>query len=249
VGYRSRKGKGADATLAADEVGRLNRGADLLAEGKPEAAERLFRSALEGFADSAVAHALLAMALADQNRGREAMGSAADAIALNPRLALAHAARACALEARGLPWEAEMEGRQALALGPTDPNRHSDLAGMVGRAGRHAEALEITARGLALNPQHLPSIHCRALALVSLGRSDEAQEVLAAALLEDSDLAQLHASIGLALEDRDDRIRAAEEFREALRLDNSIVTARKGLRRLNSPYRRLLPANWRRKGR
>ncbi len=228
---------------------RLNQGARLLAQNKPEAAERTLRAVLDSFPDSAAAYALLAMALADQDRGREAMGAAADAIGINPHLALAHAARACALETIGLAWEAEMEGRQAVALAPTDPNRHSDLAAIVGRAGRYDEALEITARGLSLNPQHLPSLHCRALALVSLGRTDEAQEVLASALLEDPDLARLHASLGQLLEGRGARDRAADEYREAIRLDDSVEAAREGLRRLESPYRRLLRTGWRRRGR
>jgi tetratricopeptide (TPR) repeat protein len=227
---------------------RLEQGTDLLARNKPETAEAIFRAVLESFPESAAAHALLAMSLADQNRGREAMGASARAIGINPKLALAHAARACALSAQGLHWEGEMEARQAVALAPTDPNRHSDLAGIVGRAGRFAEALDITSRGLSLNPQHLPSLHCRAQALVSLGRSDEAQELLTSALLEDPDLAQLHASIGLLLEERGDLIRAADEFREAIRLDNSVLAAHEGLRRLNSRYRRLHPGHWRHKG-
>jgi Tfp pilus assembly protein PilF len=226
---------------------RLEQGADLLARNKPEAAEAVFRAVLESFPSSAAAHALLAMALADQSRGREALRSSADAIRMDPNLALAHAARACAFDAQGLHWEAEMEARQAVALAPTDPNRHSDLAGIVGRAGRFAEALDITSRGLSLNPQHLPSLHCRAQALVSLGRSDEAQELLTSALLEDPDLAQLHASIGLLLEGQGDLTRAGDEFREAIRLDNSVLAAHEGLRRLNSPYRRLRPGYWRRK--
>ena len=227
---------------------RLEQGADLLARNKPETGEAIFRAVLESFPESAAAHALLAMALADQNRGREAMRAATRAIAINPDLALAHAARACALSAQGLQWEAEMEARQAVALAPTDPNRHSDLAGIVGRAGRFAEALDITSRGLSLNPQHLPSLLCRAQALVSLGRSDEAQELLTSALLEDPDLAQLHTSIGLLLESRGDLTRAGDEFREAIRLDNSVLPALEGLRRLNSPYRRLRPGYWLRKG-
>jgi tetratricopeptide (TPR) repeat protein len=188
------------------------------------------------------------MALADQSRGREALHAADAAVHLNPQLALSHAARACALEADGVVWEAEMESRQAVALAPTDPNRHSDLAGIVGRAGRYAEALDITGRGLSLNPQHLPSLHCRALALVSLGRVDEAQDLLTSALLEDPDLAQLHASIGVLLENRGDTMRAADEFREAVRLDNSVEIAHDGLHRINSSNSRLRPGNWRRKG-
>jgi tetratricopeptide (TPR) repeat protein len=236
---------GSDRTDAGDA--RLNQGADLLARNKPETAEDTFRAVIESFPDSAPAYALLAMALADQGRGRESLRAAERAVHLNPDLALAHAARACALEARGLAWEAEMEGRQAVALAPNDPNRHSDLAGIVGRAGRYGEALDITNRGLSLNPQHLPSLHCRALALVSLGRVDDAQDLLISALLEDPDLAQLHASIGLLLESKGDPARAGDEFREAIRLDDSVLAAHDGLRRLNSPYRRLRPANWRRK--
>jgi tetratricopeptide (TPR) repeat protein len=140
-----------------------------------------------------------------------------------------------------------MEGRQAVALAPTDPNRHSDLAGIVQRAGRHSEALDITARGLSLNPSHLPSLHCRARALVSLGRVDEAQELMDAAFLDDPDLAALRTSIAGVLESEGHRGRAADEYRAALRLDKSVDVARHGLRRVDPPYRRLLPTNWRRK--
>lgn len=225
----------------------LRHGAELLARNKPETAEVAFREVIDAFPESAVAHALLAMALADQGRGREAIQSADRAVQLDPRLALAHAARACALETSGLAWDAEMEGRQAVALAPTDPDRHSDLAGIVGRAGRYGEALDITTRGLSLNPQHLPSLHCRGLALVSLGRVDEAQELMTSALLEDPDLAQLHASIGRLLEDRGDRDRAADEYREAIRLDASVLGAYEGLKRINAAASRLRPANWLRK--
>jgi tetratricopeptide (TPR) repeat protein len=204
---------------------------------------------LEEFPDSAMAHAMLAMALSDQGRGRDALFSADFAVARDPNLSMAHAARACALETMGMTWEAEMESRQAVALAPTDPNRHSDLAGIVGRAGKYQEALEITSRGLSLNPQHLPSLHCRALALVSLGRTEEAGQVLSSALLEDLDLAQLRASIGLALESKHDAKGAAAEYREALRLDPSVSAARDGLRRLEGRYQRLLPARLKRRDR
>ena len=245
--FRSALDRGYEKVRSDAPESGLDHGARLLARGKPEGAERVFRDVLEDFPDSAVAHALLSLALADQRRGREAMGAASDAIGIDPRLALAHAARAGAFELLGYAWEAEMEGRQAVALAPTDPNRQSDLAGIVQRAGRHSEALDITARGLSLNPSHLPSLHCRARALVSLGRVDEAQELLDAAFLDDPDLAALRTSIAGVLEKEGHRGRAADEYREALRLDKSVDVARHGLRRLDPPYRRLLPTNWRRK--
>jgi len=226
---------------------RLKHGADLLAKHKPETAEQVFRSVLFEFPDSAIANAMLAMALADQGRGRDALFSADFAVARDPHLSLAHAARACALETMGLTWEAEMESRQAVALAPTDPNRHSDLAGIVGRAGRYQEALEITSKALSLNPQHLPSLHCRALALVSLGRGEDAERVLASALLEDLDLAQLRASVGLALESQGNRAGAMDQYREALRLDVNAPLAREGIRRIEGRYSRIIPSKLRRK--
>jgi tetratricopeptide (TPR) repeat protein len=228
---------------------RLKHGADLLAQNKPDSAARVFRAVLKEFPDSAIGYALLAMALADMGRGRDALFSAELALARDPHLALSHAARACALEAMGQPWEAEMECRQAVACAPNDPNRYSDLAGIVGRSGRYKEALDITSKGLSLNPQHLPSLHCRALALVSLGRPDDAFDVLDSALLEDEDLAQLHASIGVVLEAKGDLDRAAEEFRQSLLRDPAVKEARDGLARLASRRNRLLPTNWLRKGR
>lgn len=221
-------------------------GADLLARHKPETAEQVLRTVLSEFPDSAVASAMLAMALADQSRGRDALFRADFAVARNPELAIAHAARACALEAMGLTKEAEMESRQAVALAPTDPDRYSDLAGILGRVGRYREALEITGRGLSLNPQHLPSLHCRALALVSLGRTEDAERVLSSALLEGSDLAQLRASVGLALESRNDVAGATAQYREALLLDPATDMARDGLRRIEGRYSRFLPARLRR---
>lgn len=249
MGFQARFDRAFDKNRSDVNDSRLEQGADLLARNRSEAAEQTFRDVLRSFPDSSVAHALLAMALADQNRSHDSLKASDQAIKLNPHLALAHAARACALETLGMAWEAEMEGRQAVALAPTDPNRHSDLAGIVGRAGRFGEALDITGKGLSLNPQHLPSLHCRALALVSLGRTDEAQEVLTSALLEDPDLAQLHASIGYALESHGELERAGDEYREAIRLDNSVMQAHEGLKRLKSRGRRLLPVGWRRKGR
>jgi tetratricopeptide (TPR) repeat protein len=237
---------GAESVRSGSREAGLDRGADLLARGKPRPAERIFRAVIGSFPDSAVAHSLLAMALADQGRSHDSLKSADEAIRLDSRLALAHAARACALEAIGVPWQAEMEGRQAVALAPTDPNRHSDLAGIVGRAGRYPEALDITSRSLTLNPGHLPSLHCRALALVSLGRADEARELMATAMLEDPDLAQIHASIGLLLEGNGHLAQAAEEYRTALSLDTAVDTAREGLRRLEARYLTLPPMKWRR---
>ena len=73
--------------------------------------------------------------------------------------------------------------------------------------------------------------------------------MLTSALLEDPDLAQLHASIGLALEGQGNTIRAVDEYREAIRLDSSVLAAHEGLRRLNSRYRRLRPASWLRRAR
>jgi hypothetical protein len=71
--------------------------------------------------------------------------------------------------------------------------------------------------------------------------------VLASALLEDLDLAQLRASVGLALEGKGDTAGATSQYREALRLDDSTALARDGLRRLEGRYSRFIPSMLRRK--
>ena len=67
------------------------------------------------------------------------------------------------------------------------------------------------------------------MALVQLGRKDEAQETLGSALANDPENALTHANQGWALLHRGDHEKALEHFREALRIDPELDWARAGI--------------------
>ena len=67
------------------------------------------------------------------------------------------------------------------------------------------------------------------MALVQLGRKDEAAATLGSALADDPENALTHANQGWALLHRGDHARALEHFREALRIDPELEWARAGI--------------------
>ena len=67
------------------------------------------------------------------------------------------------------------------------------------------------------------------MALVQLGRKDEAQQTLGSALANDPENALTHANQGWALLHRGDHAKALEHFREALRIDPELDWARAGI--------------------
>ena len=67
------------------------------------------------------------------------------------------------------------------------------------------------------------------MALVQLGRKDEADHTLGSALANDPENALTHANQGWAFLHRGDHERALEHFREALRIDPELDWARIGI--------------------
>ena len=79
---------------------------------------------------------------------------------------------------------------RASMLSPLDPMRHY-FQGLRSNAalgaGRFAEAVDLAGRSLAVNPEHLPTLRGLAIALVRLGRIDEASRVVQRVLRIDPD--------------------------------------------------------------
>src|SRR5262249_32603614 len=94
---------------------------------------------------------------------------------------------------------------------------------------RWAEALAAAERGLALDPEHAGCTNLRAMALVQLGRKEDAAQTLGSALAKDPENAVTHANQGWTLLHRGDHRGALAHFREALRLDPELEWARAGI--------------------
>jgi tetratricopeptide (TPR) repeat protein len=210
----------------------LERGRLLLAQNRPELAESEFRQELAGDPEGPkayVAHALLALCLADREQFAGADEEARAAVRKAPDEPLPHAALAEVLLRRNRLADAGAAAAEAVRLAPEDADHH-ELAGRVAYAERRwPTALEHAEQGLSLDPEHVGLNNLRAMALIQLGRRDEAGATLDAALARDPKNAYSHANRGWALLHAGDHRAAAECFREALRLEPGMEWARLGI--------------------
>ena len=115
---------------------------------------------------------------------------------------------------------------------PTDPvaaDAFNNL-GNIERAAHDTEAaLAAFEHALALRPAHVGARNGRALALQDLGRVDEAEGELTAALALAPDVATTHSNLGNLYFRRGELARARDEYETAIRLDPAHADAHNNL--------------------
>jgi tetratricopeptide (TPR) repeat protein len=206
----------------------LRRGQLLLNRSRPDLAERELRQALAEEPNHATAHALLGVCLGRLGRWPEALAEAEMAVHLAPANAYAHYVLAWVLYKRGRLDAASSAIVEALRLSPEEPNYLAHLAAIRFDQHHWQAALEAAERGLQLDAEHAPCSNLRAMALVKLGRADEAQATVAGTLARQPESALSHANLGWVLLNQGQAHQALEHFREALRLDPTSAWARNG---------------------
>jgi TolB-like protein/Tfp pilus assembly protein PilF len=132
------------------------------------------REALALDANSAEAHASLGMALATGWRFAEAEVELRRAVELNPSYASAHQWLGRLLVKRGLMDEALAELKLATELDPLSSRIIANYANELAIAGRWRDGIAECDRALAVRPDELQATWGKAMALVCLGRRDEA---------------------------------------------------------------------------
>ena len=216
----------------------------LLQQGRFDLAERELRRALTEDPNDPEAHALLALTLADLDRGAEALGEANAAVGMAPDLPLAHLARAQALLQLDRAADSEQAAREAIRLDPGNADAFAALSAALSARRQRQDALDAAEQALALDPEHAAATNLRAIALVRLGRRDEAAGALEGALSRDPENAVSHANRGWTLLHQNDVRGAMLAFREALRLEPDNAWARSGIleamKARNPVYRGLL---------
>ena len=207
----------------------LQRALHLIEQSRHDLAEPELRRRVAEEPNDPLAHALLALCLSRAGKPDAATAEAQAAIGLAPNMAFAHYVLAGVLEDRDRP-DAAAPAAPAPSR-PPPPAAHPPPRGAPGRRGprRWPAALAAAEAALAIDPQHVAANNLRAMALVKLGRPDEAGETIAAALAREPENAVTHANQGWALLHRGEFARALEHFREALRLDPTQEWARAGL--------------------
>lgn len=222
----------------------LERARLLLAQSRPADAERETLLALAAQPDDPGALALLALSRTEQQKGDSALTAARTAIGLAPDSAYLHYVHAFVLHQLDRREEALAAVREALRLGPDEADHFSLLASIELSRRQWPAALTASEQALALNPEHVSAANLRAMALVRLGRKEEAIATVDYALHRAPEDAFSHANQGWNCLHRNDPRRAQDHFREALRLDPNLDYAREGmleaLKARNPVYRGML---------
>ncbi|HEY2586640.1 MAG TPA: tetratricopeptide repeat protein [Tepidisphaeraceae bacterium] len=192
-------------------------------------AERELKQVLSGDPHDAQAHAMLGLCLAQRKEYAGASAEADAAVGLEPALPFAHYVRALVLTERNRFEEAATAVHGALRLDPFSPDFYALQARIRLAQRRWPSALESAEHGLSIQADHAACANLRAMALVQLGRREEAGAALDDSLARDPHNAYTHANQGWAYLHKGDHRKALEHFREALRLDPELDFARAGM--------------------
>ncbi|MCX6952288.1 MAG: tetratricopeptide repeat protein [Verrucomicrobia bacterium] len=216
----------------------------LMAQSRPADAERELMAALATQPDDPAALALLALSRSEQRKGPEALAAAESAIGLAPDEAYFHYVHAVTLHRLDRDDDARRAVGEALRLNPADEDLFSLLASIELARRNWPAALEAAEQALTLNPEHVNAANLRAMALVRLGRKEEATATVDFALHRAPENGFSHANQGWNCLHRNDPKKAQEHFREALRLEPDLEYARSGmleaLKARNPVYRGML---------
>lgn len=216
----------------------------LMQQSRFELAEEQLRMALAEDSADSLAHAFLALCLLQREKFDDATDEAQQAIHTSPDEALGFYALAAIMHQRNRLKEAHQAVSEAIRIEPWNSMHFALLARIeIGRS-RWQDALDAADQGLQFDPEDVNCTNFRAMALVQLGRRDEAGQSIDAALINEPDNATTHANQGWTLLHSGDPKKAAEHFREALRLDPTMQWARYGIieamKARNPVYRMML---------
>lgn len=223
---------------------RLQRANILLAQSRPADAEQeLLRALAESPRDAALL-ATLALSRVRQDQPQNALPPAVEAVGLDPDWAFTHYMHAVVLRDLGKARAARKALDEAIRLDPHDADNFTLKASINLAESDWAAALEAAGHALQLAPEDETAANLRSMALVRLGRKDEALATIDRTLEQAPDNAFSHANQGWNHLHRNDPRRAREHFMEALRLDANCDYAREGLleslKATNPVYRAML---------
>jgi tetratricopeptide (TPR) repeat protein len=207
----------------------VQRGLHLYGQNRYSDAEREFRQAAGNDPNDAYVRAMLGLTLSHQERFDDAEREIREALKLDPGLPFVHYARAFVLDDRRRYSEAEEAIEEAISMEPEDADFYALLAQIRLNQRNWPGALEAAEIGLQINAEHVACTNLRAMALVNLGRKEEAGLTIDAALAKDPENSVTHANQGWTLLHAGDHKRALEHFRESLRLDPENEWARQGI--------------------
>jgi len=179
--------------------------------------------------DNAIAHGLLAQCLIHREQFAEATEHAETAVAYAPDTAWPYRILCRVCFGRNDINGAQSAVEQAIAIDPLDADNHVMMGRVHFVQARWQMALESAMTALKTKPENVDAINLKAECYRKLGRRELAADELGTALSVDPENAETHASLGWLALHNGNRTDAKKHFREALRLDPELESARAGV--------------------
>lgn len=186
---------------------------------RPDAAEREARGVLAHDPQDPAAHALLALAVSALDRPDEALAEASEAVRLAPDAWFPHFVAGHILLRANRAREGLQAAWAALRIAPERAPAWELAARLHLKLKQWWLAAQAAQWGLAHNPQDSDLASLESLALTELANAPEAMALAADAVRRDPEQPLAHLAAGHAALVARDPGAAAQEFREALRLD------------------------------
>ena len=171
----------------------------------------------------------MGICLLQQKRYVPATEHAAKAIGLAPDRAFNHYVMATVWAERNYLDKADESIRQAIAINPEDPDYHWLLGHILALRSRWQEALEQAGQALAIDSQHVDSLNLRAYCLRQLGRRRPRTKSCSPRCGSLPNRRRATPTWAGTILQQGNRAKATEHFREALRLNPELESARRGV--------------------
>ncbi len=158
------------------------------------------------------------------------------AVALNPKKAIYRNALGLANLHLGRLGEAANSFRETLRLNPQFPDAYNNLGVALAQSGKSEEALRAFRKAASFPSYNSPEIAYQNMGetYYELGRYEDAEDALKAALRLNATVATTYYTLGLVHEKQSRRLDALRAYREALRLAPNSEAARKAKERVVS---------------
>ncbi len=208
----------------------LSHGLLLFEQGRLDEAEACFVGLVAREPENDAAHGQLAMCrMRQEGKKSEALESIDEAIRLNPEEATYFGLKAMILDGLGRTRPALDAAERAIGMEPESPLGYVAKAMGLASVNRWKEAEENCRMALAIDPDNSMAGPLLTSVLRFQGKSQESDEEVGRQLSENPEDSLAHANAGWAALTRRDHRKAEEHFREALRLDPGMDSARDGL--------------------
>jgi tetratricopeptide (TPR) repeat protein len=191
--------------------------------------EILWRTVQEQLPDWELANWLLARALLDQGRSREALECAQRYVEITPQRRESHNTLGLVFDQLGKLSNAAGQYEEALRISPDYAEAHLHLGDVFLREGKVSEAIGQYEQVPRNSPDYPEGQFDLSMALVSAGRVQEAIAHYEQALRISPDYAEAHNGLGTALYQTGGREEAVEHYEQALRIKPDFAEAHNNL--------------------